>query len=355
MLTAAFVLVGAEYRSTDNALAGARASALAQAGMQAYFAASRSLTAAMSNDSVRYTYTDGYADIVARKMRTTNTGITSWVIKATGTTTDPLLTGQVTARRVIGQMALLYPPSMPARAALVALNDVEIMSKSGDNPLDGRDTLGSFLGCTAPVGFAADTTAVTTPPSGYMQGSAPAPGGDPPEALASLAAVFDSTHIDWATILSGNFTPDYTQSGGTLDYPAPAPPTNTAWQVGYVTGNVTIPGFSGFPNAWAQQGVLIVTGDVTMGDKSHWDGIIIAGGKLEGISTTSEFLVHGMVVTGLNCITSVCPGKTRLRRDSHPTAYRTIRWSWCWAHIGIGMLAAMAPVKNTFIGNWAAY
>jgi hypothetical protein len=128
------------------------------------------------------------------------------------------------------------------------------------------------------------------------------------------------------------------------------------WEVGYVTGNVTIPGYAGFPFAWAQQGVLIVAGNVTMADNSHWDGIIVAGGTLQGATSTSEFIVHGMVVTGLNCVITVCPARNQLWRDDPSGGtWRQIRWSWCWAHIGIGMLAAMAPVKNTFIDNWAAY
>jgi Tfp pilus assembly protein PilX len=360
MLTAAFVLVSAEWRSTDNAMAGTRALALAQAGMQTYFATNRSLTPTNTTDSLRITYTGGYTDVVARKMILATSGVTTWVVKATGTTVDPLLVGQVTARRVIGRMALLYPAALPARAAMVALNGINANGATGNNPVDGGDNNGSIYSCTAPGWPGADTSALAVPRPGYYTAAtaSPLPAGEGVESLATRAALFDSTHIDWATILSGSFTPDYSQSGGTLWYPAPSSGTN--WEVGYVTGNVTIPGYAGFPIGYAQQGVLIVTGNVTMANNAHWDGIIIAGGTLQGVTSTSQFLVHGMVVTGLNCynVAGACSvPKNQLWRDDGPGSgnWHSVKWSWCWAHIGIATLAAMAPTKNTFIDNWAAY
>ena len=99
-----------------------------------------------------------------------------------------------------------------------------------------------------------------------------------------------------------------------------------------------------------------MTGNVTMANNAHWDGIIIAGGTLQGATSTSQFVVHGYVVTGLNCAAGgPCPGNNQLWRDQPGTAWREVRWSWCWAHIGIATLAAMAPVRNAFIDNWAAY
>jgi hypothetical protein len=361
MLTAAFILVSAEARSTDNSFASQRALAIAEAGMENYLSRNLNLGVSTAYDSTTtpINFSNGYAVVAASRLVDTSQGpLAIWLVRSYGYVTDPRLSGQTQARRVVARLARYSAVVLPARAALVALNGVDVEGAAGlNNPLDGRDNNGSISGCTAPSGFAADTNAVTTPPGGYTYANAlPVPGGGGTEALASIAATYDSTHIDWATILSGGFTPDYTQSGGTLNYPAPAPATNTAWEVGYVTGNITIPGYAGFPSPLAQQGVLIVTGNVTMADRAHWDGIIIAGGKLEGASSTSQFLVHGMVVTGLNCVTGVCPAKNHLWRGNNPsTTYRKIQWSWCWAHIGVGMLAAMAPIKSTFIDNWAAY
>src|SRR5437868_496531 len=81
MLTAAFVMVSAEFRSSDNSLSSVKAMALAEAGMQSYFAANRGLRPTDTYDSVRYTFSGGYADVVGRKMSNATTGTTPWMVK----------------------------------------------------------------------------------------------------------------------------------------------------------------------------------------------------------------------------------------------------------------------------------
>ena len=343
MLTAAFVMVSAEYRSSDNSMASTRALAIAQAGLQTYFSSNRNLRPSDWGDSVRYTFTNGYTDVVGRKMRDISTGVTQWIIKATGTTTDPLLTAQVTAKRTVAQMATLQPSSLPARAGLVALNGVQVLG-TGTNPLSGN-SWGSCAG-------AMDTTGLATVSGGYYTQytgtSNPAPPGGI-EALASVNALFDSTHIDWASIVAGNFTPDYIASSTNL--PAPL---NTTWEVGYTSGDLTLPGTGGFPYN-QRSGVLVVGGNLTLGHGSHWDGIIIVGGWVRPASTSSEHIVHGMLISGLNCITSSCPGSNTFYRGGGGPTYRDIYWSYCWASKAVALLNTMQPRKNTFVDNWAAY
>lgn len=344
MLTAAFVLVSAEYRSTDNAMSGARAQAMAQAGMQSYFATGRSLDSTDTYDSLRFTYSGGYADVVARKMRNIAIGVTPWAIRSTGRTTDPLLSGQITASRVVGQMALLYPGSLPTGAAMVAFNNVIVSGTDWHNPLDGTNWATGCPGSPNGIGLAHSGT--------YTETSGSSPGNG--RISVPEAVLYDSTHIDWATIVAGDFTPDYIGAGNLTQ------PGNTTWGVGYVVGDLTIPGHWAFPGASGTRfGVLIVTGNVTMADNSHWDGVILAGGRLQGATAGADWIIHGYVVTGLNCaITAgVCSvPANNLYRDSQSSGnWSEVTWSWCWAHIGIASLGIMSPVRGTFMDNWESY
>lgn len=335
MLTAAFVMTSAEYRSTDNALASTRALALAQAGLQTYFASNRSLKPSDTGDSVRFTYSGGYTDVVARKMRDMTSGTTPWAIRATGVTTDPLLSGQVTARRVIGQMAQLNPASlMNPRAALVALNGTTITG-AGSHPLDGS-SFNTGISCAT---SSSTNSALLTVTGGYS-GSAPNGGVIYQSSVASL---YDSTHIDWPAVLAGNFTPDYVGASG---LPATG---NSDWQVGFIQGNVTIPANTSYA---PRVGILVVTGDVTMADNSWWAGIIIAGGRIIG---TGTFLVQGYAITGLNCAVGGACIPNSFAKYGGSTLIREVRWSTCGAVLGIQALATMGPVKNTFMDNWAGY
>ena len=138
MLTAAFILVSAEHRTTDNSLAGARALSLAQAGLQSYLAANRGIGSSSTYDSVRYTVSDGYSDVVAQRLRpAAGSSMAVWVIRSGGYSTDPRLGGQTQGKRVVAQLAQLNVGTLPGRAAMVAINGVQMFGGNAgdDNPI----------------------------------------------------------------------------------------------------------------------------------------------------------------------------------------------------------------------------
>ena len=52
----------------------------------------------------------------------------------------------------------------------------------------------------------------------------------------------------------------------------------------------------------------MATGNVTLSAGTHWDGIIIAGGRLVAVpGTTNSYILHGMAITGLGCGVGACP------------------------------------------------
>jgi|GEM_PF-2352809 len=349
MLAAAFILVSADYRTTDNAFATARSLAIAQAGLQTYFSAGHNLVG-HSSDSTAFGFSDGYAVVVAQKIRDSVTAPSPvapslWVVSATGFDTLKAQRGQPNGQRAVAQFATLQPGRLFARAALSAPNGIQVQG-TGANPLSGTDLGTAVTGCTRPPLTPTDTTPVTVPTAKY-NGATNGSGGFPAkpdpwiasvEYLASTEAVTDSTRIDWASLLNGQFTPDFV---GT--WPAPCSGANCPYYAYYWTGDVTIPTLQ-------RRGLLVATGNVTLASGTHWDGIIIAGGQLDMSCNACGYIVHGMVITGLNTIQGTAVNPNQMKRGSG-----TLQWDWCYAHASIATQSFLVPLKNAWVDTWSTY
>jgi len=348
MLTAVFITVSAEFRSTGSSFSLARSLNLAQAGLHTYFASAHAL--GTGYDSTNYTFPGGYARVVARRLRdTTGTTRELWIVYATGVDTTRSLLSVGGGSRAVANLAY-RPGQVPARAAMVAANGVDVTAGPLGvvlNPLNGQNAgIGRnwVIGCTEPVSPAGDTAAVTTAAPGYSESPGNSPTGTV-QTLASHSAVTDSTLIDWARVVAADLYPDYTNT-----LPTPCPPflpwgdsNHCPYSSYYWNGSVTVTSAGG----GASRGLLIATGDVTMASGSHWDGIIIAGGQF--VANVTSYVVHGMVISGLNCATSSCPPRNSVERGG------TIRWDWCYAHAAISGFASLAPISGTFMDTWKTY
>ncbi len=419
MLTAAFIMASAEFRASDNSLASSRALSLAQAGMENYFSQQRNLDTSTTYDSLRITFSNGYADVVGRRVRAqTASRLPVWLVRSIGTSTDPRQPGQSQGQRAVAQMAELNNNIIPARAALVALNGIQMVGGASQNPINGSNLGFSQAGCVIPGGSAADTVAYTigpnvattgsismaatatgysrssgsfitdgfvagkniiasgfsiaannglstitavtagaltvskspptqaggnssgrtisVTPGGYLGGSPyPSPNREGP--LASISAVYDSTHIDWQRVLNGDFSPDYVNT-----WPPICTGTCT-YNSYYWTGNVTLP-------TGQRRAMLVATGDVTVSDGTHWDGITVAGGALKPVS--SNYVIHAMAITGIGCGIGACPAtQDSIQRGGS----NAIEWDWCYTHAAIGGLNGLVPLKNTWIDTWSLY
>jgi len=344
MLAAGFILVSAEYRVTDNSFASSRALAVAQAGLESFFADTASVVG-RTQVTVTYTSSRGYARITASQLRDSISGLARalWVVQATGYDTVRASAGQPNGQRAVAQFAELQSGMLPSRAAMVAANGVQMLGNSSDpNPISGVSTRFSATtynpACTVPSVPASDTFGLSMPAGGYTgTGSFPdGEGAGGMDALATAAAVNDSTRILWSQLLNGQFTPDYV---GRLP-----PVGNNTYLSYYYSGNVLI------SPSGSRRGLLVATGDVTLGSGSHWDGIIVAGGRLLADGDFG-FIVHGMVITGLNMTLGVNPGSNLVKRGSA----RVIRWDWCYARSAFNALSHLIPIKNAWVDNWSTY
>ncbi len=370
MLTAGFIMISAEFRSTNGSFSLSRSLNIAQAGLHTYFATAHSL--GTGYDSTTYAFPGGYARVVARRLQdSTATQRPIWIVYSTGVDTTRALTNTGGGRRTVASLAYL-PGQMPARAALVAPNGVTMVAGSSTtlNPIFGlNSTIGAnwVLGCTTPANPGDDTAAVTRPDSvglpgnrtsGYVNGTGNTPVGTV-QTLATSTAVTDSTSIDWARVVAGDLYPDYTN---TLPSDCYGNSSVCPYSSYYWTGNVTIPA-SG-PGT-ARRGLLVATGNVTMDSAAHWDGIIIAGGRFRANGSVAgySFTVHGMVVSGMNCATGACPGPDSIKRFQSGVPINpgaggstpSLSWDWCYAHAAISGFASLAPISGTYVDTWRTY
>ncbi len=333
MLSAAFVMVSAEFRASDNALSQSRASSLAQAGLQDYLSQSRTLSSSATYDSLRITYGAGYTDVVATRLVPVNGSRQAiWLVRSTGFVTGSLLSGQVQAQRTIAQLTTFNPGVLPIKAAFVAANQIVFPGVSGlSAPIDGTDS----CSVTDTVDLMANTADILGGPGTSTTGLSIRNGPGP---AWTRAAILDSTHIDWSSLVAGNFTPDYNVP------PFPSASAMNTWPIQYSSGNLTLSSFS------SGKGILVVKGDLTISVAAQWYGIILVGGRVS-VGAFSLVDIKGAVVTGLNNITS--PGSVGI--DSLPRGWPGFQWSTCSAGLSAASQNAMSPLRHTFIDTWATY
>jgi Tfp pilus assembly protein PilX len=356
MLAAAFLLVSAEQRMTTNSFGTAKALAIAQAGLQNYFSQSRGLDTSSTYDSTRIVESGGYADVVGRRVRpagaTTGGPLALWVVRSSGVATKAVLSGQTQGAHTLAQFAQFNPGQLPARAAMIALNGVAVVGPPGQPfPISGHDLNPGLCG-SDPGAQAADTFAVNVPMGGLFSTTGSA---SPPVSQYGIPMVdsvpfpastnlYDTTHVDWAGLLAGNFTPDYTYP------PGPWPPDGgSTYLVGYVAGDVTLP-------VGQKRGMLVVTGNVTAQTGTHWDGIIIAGGNFTtSPASLTSYDIHGMLITGLNVALGQSVPPNRIRRGQDASNQPPIEWAWCYTQSSVNSLASLVPIKNAWVDTWSTY
>lgn len=338
MLTAAFTMVSAEYRTTDNSFARARAYALAQAGLQTYYSLTRNV-GNVTYDSVRLTLTGGYVDVVARRLRdSTPADDALWMVRATGSVSDPYQPGQVAAQRVVTQLAV-NQVGFPSRAVLYAANGLTIVNYAVTPQItvhgDDNCTNASVPTLIYPSGRYSVVN-VTTPNFGSPSPIIPAP-----TALSSAAAVYDAMKIDWVALTSGQVAPDFVVPGST--------PTWNTGSIILVNGDFTLTqAMSPYNNAG--RGILIVTGNLTLSD-AGWEGVIIVGGRL--IAASTRYSLHGTVYTGLNIALGQTVQPDSIWRGN--AGDRQLRWDSCEYRTGVGAMTALMALPNTFSNTWATY
>jgi hypothetical protein len=237
----------------------------------------------------------------------------------------------VQGRRTVAQLATYSAPDFPARGAVFAANGVVISGAGGGaNPINGTD---GSCGSTEPV-----PGLIATEPSGYTEvigGSDPTGSPGKPTGYGNADAVIAATRINWPSLVAGNFTADYELPAGPVVW--------TGSPTVLIQGNYTLG--AGLPNP--AEGILVVTGNLTVGSGFHYHGVILVGGYL---SSPGNAFIHGMLVTGLNIsLGQVVPP------DTFPRAQMQLFWRSCEYYPAIMSQAWLSPLGNAWVDTWSTY
>jgi len=331
LLTSGLSRVQADRQIAEAGEATADAFAVAQSGLQNYVGSQTSRPP--DGDSVRINLTGGYANVISRVIRnpadTTENFL--YLVRSTGFVINPLAGSAIQAQRTVAQFADWQTGSIERRATLTAPNGVwHRDGPSGTWTISGVDACG-----VDPIIPAVRTTDITVPspvttPITYT-GAVYEEGGTNDETIA------DETEIDWATVTSSSFVPDY-----------------TSFQDGDLTG-FSIQRLSGdwiVSSTRSGSGILIVRGrlDLDPGAQFYFRGIILVGDYIDFDAGTAT--VEGLVYSGMDEQVPWDRARTELGAASSVV---DLRFNSCYVNQALSALTGLAPVANGWLDSWAIY
>jgi hypothetical protein len=325
MLAGIMVQVQVDRRIAESSGDVVDALAIAQSGLDRYMTHYDTMpNRPPDGDSLRINVTGGYADViahVAQRPADSLQGIT-YVVRSSGWLIRPTQGSDPQATRTVAQYAEWQYGTMKVIAALTAINDF----KTGSGTL----FFSGFDQCVPAL--------PTVPGLRVPQGATPNPLG-PPDVIpfkveiGNASDVADATDIDWTSVITGNWNPDYT----TLVNPL-------TWATYWISGDVTLTDVTG-------TGLLVVGGELTTaGLLFDWQGAVLVGNKFTFLADTTR--IHGAAVSGLNQITGPSP----TNGDWGPAGtHIEIEYYSCFVRQAFVPFSGFAPIPNGWMDNWAAY
>ena len=333
-LTAAFTINSNESRAVDNQQEQIEAFALAESGRERYLidrAAFGLNGEPAASESIRVVQSGGYADVVVVRIRQSFGGRPGlYALRSTGVRTNPRMPGQPAATRTVGQIFKWETGNLSVPGAWTSLSGIQKNGGSGE--FSGVDECG-MLPAVAGV-------AVPTVPGYTQSGGTSIPAGNPPiKDLGPQASANDSARIDWAGVLSGtSLTP--TISVPPQTFPTAAAFADTSfWPIIKVTGDLALPN--------SGRGILIVSGNFTIGGGQSWDGILMAGGTVTSNGSTT---IRGAAISGLNEQLGIDIPASDIANGT-----KIFRYNSCLMARALRPFAGVVPLDNAWADNWASY
>jgi hypothetical protein len=329
MIAAGFSLVSAERRSVSDQKSQISAFRLAEDGLELFLIRRDSLLPSAgkipgAKDSVRINLTGGYADVSLTRIRPvmgTMSGL--YVVRSRGVETVGSYAGTPEGVRTVAQYVLFEPAPMKVLAGWTALSGLDKNGNSG--------TLGGFDQC----GEADAVAGVAVPLFPGYNGKLGPLEGDPPVATI----VPDDVDIDWNAIINQNaIEPTIIIPGGT--WPSEEQFADTTFYpiIRVNQADYTIPN--------GGRGMLIASGNVTIGGSKGWNGVLLVGGDLtsNGNNGVMGATISGLnVMLGMNVETSTANGTKQYLYNS------------CEVAKANRMAGALVTLKNTWVDNWVEY
>jgi hypothetical protein len=338
-LVAAFGRQSAERATVDSAAAQSAAFAIAEAGLESYLAAGTT-----SATTATYTYTKGTATVTATQIRasTTSTDSSVWLVTSTGVTSNGTLRNPA-ARRTVAQLAYKVAATMNVLSSWTSLSGIDKDGAAGS--ISGTD------GC----GTGVVKAGATEPSGGFVSGKTGPFAGDPAiDTTRTQDQLAAAVKIDWAGITSTSapaIAADIIYcKEGTVGYDAARTPcgdfpasekfTDDYWPTIVINGSSALPADG--------HGMLIVTGNLTLGGGDSWAGVILVGGT---ITDNGNGGISGAVVTGLNVLLNLpVDPSTSLAHGTKDYQYNS-----CSVASATNAMAKLNPAKNAWMDNYSAW
>ncbi len=261
---------------------------IARGGLQRFLGE----TVGSVGDSVRYAIGSGVATVTTRKVYRKDDTNDLYYIESTGEVADAR-TPDAPATRTVGTYAWHRLAPVPLKGALWVSGGNTRLTESGGfaGParVDGSDhsAPGTCAGGPSPAraGVVKGGGTLDSSSGGVYSGS--------PDALSysTYTAMYDTVGIRWDILKSPNFPVDFEDIP-----PGPEFLGSDSFPIVRYNGDLTANVF------WRGQGVLIVTGKLTMDFGFQWNGIVLAGslGDTGGLVKWWAPTVNGMLIGGMN-------------------------------------------------------
>jgi hypothetical protein len=310
---------------------------LAEGGLSRYLAFVTAPPPA-SLDTVITGLPGGTDSISVRRLRAADGGLPAlYVIRSTSLSTASARfdARTPTARRSIAQFATWQAGTMAVNGAWTSITGLK--KKGGAGTISGIDQCGI---APSVAGVAVPAVSVTGSPGYDQNGGSSVPIGSPPIGVlaATPAAVAPLIKIDWSGIVKGSALPaDYGLTGS-----SGWPSSFSDWPIVLVrnSGLTLGPGHSG-------QGLLVVSGDLTIHGSFEWDGVILVGGTL---TSSGNNTLRGAIVTGLNLKLGQAVGPSDVGNGT-----KTIQYNSCLVSRALSSLGSLVGLANAWADNWPVY
>ncbi len=329
-VAAGFAMVSVERRAVEDQTSQLSAFTLAQQGLETFIMKRDSLgltaTPPGLRDSVRITYSNGYAEVIAVRMVATTNNIGGlYAIRSKGVVTKGSIAGTPQAVRTVAQLSQWRPAALQVTAGWASLSGLNKAGNSG--VITGADACGDSATVAGVAVNAAD---------GFSGKSAPVSGNP---AIDSI--VPSDIHLDWNNISNGTaFTPTVTIPPGA--WPSFTDPNY--YPVIFIAngtgGNYALPSDG--------RGTLIVQGGFTINGSTGWDGVIMVGGKM---TSNGGSVINGATLSGLNMLLNVPVDPAQA--DANGT--KDYHYNSCSVAKAMAAMGSLAPLSNTWIDSWVKY
>lgn len=340
----AYTLTTSERWQVDDRGEQVEAFLLADQGLQRYLANSQGLKP-IDGNCIADALDGGHAEVCTYRMRGSPSEDEPeiWVIRSSAWRHSSGNPSLPPAARTVAQIAHWKTASFKVEAGLKSLGGVKKNGNSGE--INGNDACGK-KGSLPALAIPVDPPYDDKFPN-VLKTDLEDEDGNKKRIHYIGSDAYDAAkdvEIDWKGIVAGTaITPDVRlekDNSGKVKWEDPAKQTNKDWPVVFADGDLF-----GSPKG---EGVLIVTGNLTINGNAEWRGIILIGGSL--ISNGNNVLA-GATIAGLNAILGEDVDESMIE-ETTLNGTKVITYDSCNVEKAMESFSSLVPVSNAWFDAW---